>query len=137
MCVWFTAKSFQTCAHFGFPLVNYSSCGDHQGVLGCPYNVTFPQAEAFCRGEGARLCTLNEINNGFVESLELSGGPCQFNRERVWTLTECNQGSGFYSRSGGMLAKKLHTHVFICTRAKCLTNACFLSKCHVIAYGYP
>eukprot|EP00300_Choanocystis_sp_HF-7_P027297 c32387_g1_i1.p1 GENE.c32387_g1_i1~~c32387_g1_i1.p1 ORF type:complete len:1702 (+),score=174.03 c32387_g1_i1:1-5106(+) len=83
------ATSQITCQAFGFPVeLPAGVCGDRDGVLGCPADMTFGQASEFCRGEGARLCTLEEVQAGFVSAK--SEGECsKLNHQRIWTGTVC------------------------------------------------
>lgn len=56
---------------------------------------TFDQAEAICTGQGARLCTLAEL-----EADVARGTGCSLDFSVTWTSTPCSNGHGAYARTG-------------------------------------
>ena len=60
----------------------FSSIG--QGWDGCVNDATFAEAEAVCAGEGARLCTLEELQAGCT-----AGTGCAHDSDMIWTSDEC------------------------------------------------
>ena len=63
----------------------------------CPGPVSYVDAEAFCVGAGARVCTYDEL------AADAAGGSgCALDDARVWTATPCKKGErfGHFSASG-------------------------------------
>eukprot|EP00054_Salpingoeca_dolichothecata_P025910 m.183153 g.183153 ORF g.183153 m.183153 type:complete len:3304 (+) comp25500_c0_seq1:45-9956(+) len=75
------ASSDQICAH---SFVNCS--GAWTGPEKEKEKMTFQQAQDYCYGVGGRLCTAAE-----VVLRETTGSGCQYDKERVWTSTQCNK----------------------------------------------
>lgn len=91
-----TVKSVHSCDHFGLDIIN-GTCGDRDGIIGCPTEVTYFQADEFCRGEGARLCSIDELDQGWIDGTE---GRCpSLAKKRVWTQSTCE--GGVLTRSAG------------------------------------
>mmetsp|Transcript_79892 Transcript_79892/g.159514 ORF Transcript_79892/g.159514 Transcript_79892/m.159514 type:complete len:329 (+) Transcript_79892:34-1020(+) len=67
----------------------------HLGSDGCSGHMNAADAELFCEGRGARLCTLSEL-----EQDEPRKTGCDYDREQVWSTTACDNGSGFMTIEG-------------------------------------
>ena len=63
----------------------FTSIGE--GGDGCVSEVTFAEAEAICNGEGASLCTLEELQAGCT-----AGTGCAHDSDMIWTSTQCGGG---------------------------------------------
>lgn len=84
------AVSFSACQTLGLT-VQDGVCGDAEGRLGCPHGMTFQQADEYCRGEGARLCSIQEIQSGIIS--ENGQGSCtSHNKLRIWSQSYCRKG---------------------------------------------
>ena len=69
----------------------------------CPGPVPYDDAEAFCVGAGARVCTYDEL------AADAAGGSgCALDDARVWTATPCKKGErfGHFSASGAAHLEK-------------------------------
>src|SRR5690606_9504154 len=74
----------------------YADCGESDGThLSCTEGVTWKEAYDTCEVAGARLCTLNEIENNVP-----SGTGCNYDNHSIWSMTPCP--GGFYSTRGSM-----------------------------------
>ena len=60
------------------------------GPSGCSGSVSFDAALDICQDAGARLCTLEEVQNG-----EAAGSGCNYDAELVWTQTRCDESGTF------------------------------------------
>eukprot|EP00613_Pedinella_sp_CCMP2098_P034643 CAMPEP_0171727302 /NCGR_PEP_ID=MMETSP0991-20121206/26228_1 /TAXON_ID=483369 /ORGANISM="non described non described, Strain CCMP2098" /LENGTH=333 /DNA_ID=CAMNT_0012321045 /DNA_START=26 /DNA_END=1027 /DNA_ORIENTATION=- len=106
----------------------------HLGSDGCSGHMNAADAELFCEGRGARLCTLSEL-----EQDEPRKTGCDYDREQVWSTTACDNGSGFMTiegstpHQGGAVctdAQDTSTVVARCcadteSSAACSTGSCF------------
>ena len=60
---------------------NFSTVGSD----GCVHEVTFAEAVEICEGEGARLCTFDEVDNYCT-----AGSGCGHDSDMIWTSDECS-----------------------------------------------
>jgi hypothetical protein len=81
-----TAVSAKSCGELGWAAEAYGSplvCGESKPSGSCSGRVPWLDAQAFCAGAGARLCTLAEI-----QADEARGSGCAANTALVWTSTK-------------------------------------------------
>lgn len=93
--------SCKTCAELGWSATYGSQkvCGESEGADGvCPPAMDHADADAFCTAQGARLCTLAEVQAGTA-----SRTGCGFDAERTWAKDLCDSGQGAYSFSGNTM----------------------------------
>eukprot|EP00051_Salpingoeca_urceolata_P027566 m.482070 g.482070 ORF g.482070 m.482070 type:complete len:3234 (-) comp22424_c0_seq1:122-9823(-) len=90
-----TIKSAKTCSDLKWNADRGTSevCG--HSLLGCTGQApaselrTFADAEAYCAGKGARLCTYTELLRN-----EAAGTGCSYDNYRVWTQNQCRTQCG-------------------------------------------
>jgi hypothetical protein len=94
-------QSCKTCADLGWGR-GYGSelvCGRSEGPNGlCPTPATYDAAASFCTQQGARLCTLAEVQMGTAARTG-----CGFDAERTWTLDTCDGGSSALTLGGNLI----------------------------------
>ena len=73
----------------------FTSIGE--GGNGCVSEVTFAEAEAVCAGEGARLCTLEELQAGCT-----AGTGCAHDSDMIWTSQQCGNSGELTCEDQGM-----------------------------------
>ena len=69
------------------------------GSLGCPGPLTHADARSFCRRQGARLCTADEVAQDAA-----AGTGCGLDRARVWSGDFCGDGDKHFVSIGGSSA---------------------------------
>ena len=94
----------RSCTQLGWPVVGGSAavCGATDPGGSCSDLVDFEGAVAFCASNGARLCTLDELN---ADETATTG--CGYDDARVWTQTPCADGS-LSTQAGSSLFKINH-----------------------------
>eukprot|EP00056_Hartaetosiga_gracilis_P011623 m.176868 g.176868 ORF g.176868 m.176868 type:complete len:3563 (-) comp13539_c0_seq1:184-10872(-) len=87
-------KSCKSCTELGWLDIygESSVCAESEGFNGVcfPEMATYAQAERVCANEGARLCTLSEIQRN-----EGAYTGCNYDSTRIWALDKCGTNSAY------------------------------------------
>jgi hypothetical protein len=114
--------SAKSCGELGWAAATYGSpfvCGESKLAGSCSGLVKWLDAQAFCAGAGARLCTLAEL-----QADEARGSSCAANKALVWTGTEAAGGAiwaapGSTSGNAAAAAAFAETELF---KARCCAD---------------
>jgi prepilin-type N-terminal cleavage/methylation domain-containing protein len=76
-------------------IISYGGCGESDGnsMGSCTLSSTWYEANSLCENIGARLCTIEEIENDIPR-----GTGCSLDNYMVWTMTPCR--TGMFINSG-------------------------------------
>jgi len=91
-------------------------CGESdEGLGGCSGQVTWDDATSFCGAVGARLCTAAELS-----AKETSSTGCKYDKQLLWSSTECDGGYSLVSGKGEFTDCASETAV---ERTRCCADA--------------